>query len=219
MDFKEELFRDRMTEFADGATSAVVLEEVLDRCTFRSKGFANSDTVKGDIPINVLDFITAHLGQPPIFPEPPLVWFPPKFEEVESYCFERCMNDTYTVDFGTFDNEPIQVSIVGFVQRWGDEDFTGKGTMKIDLGLGVKRILTVAVLGRVSCTGTALLLDESLQIYFYKTPHAVDPYLEGMKAQAALVKFPAKGMTKYTELTFVDEYGKVDVEVKDFDDD
>ena len=203
-----------------GTKSTVVLEELLQRCVLRSEDLANSDTVKGDMPSNVLDFITALLGKPPIFPEPPLVWFPPKFEDVESYCFQLCMEDAYLVDFGTFNDEPIQASLVGFVDCWGEGDanFKGKGRMEIDLGLKVKDIVEVAVLGRVTCTGTAILLDSSSQIWFYNVPDTVDPYFEGMKARLALVKFPPNGMTKYAELSFVQQYENVVVDVKEFDD-
>jgi hypothetical protein len=66
----------------------------------------------------------------------------------------------------TFDDEPIQASLVGFVDCWGegDSNFKAKCHMEIDLGLKVKNIVEVAVLGRVTCTGTAILLDPSSQI-------------------------------------------------------
>ena len=203
-----------------GPESTVVLEELLQRCMLRSQDLANFDTVKGDMPSNVLDFITVLLGKPPIFPEPQLVWFPPKFQDVELYCFQLCMEDAYLIDFGTFDDEPIQASLVGFVDCWGDGDanFKGKGRMEIDLGLKIKNIVQVAVLGRVTCSGTAILLDSSSRIWFYNVPDAVDPYFEGMKTRLALVKFPQNGMTKYAELGFVQQYENVVVDVKEFDD-
>jgi len=157
-----------------------------------SEDLATSEIVKGDMPTHVLGFITGLLGQPPIFPEPKLVWFPPKFEDVESYCFRLCMERAAIVDFGTFNDEPIEASLVGFVDCWGegDSEFAGSGRMEIDCGPRGKEIVEVAVLGRVVCTGTAILLDSSSQVWFYNVPDAVDPYFEGMKARMALVKLP-----------------------------
>jgi hypothetical protein len=187
----------------------------------RSEDLANSDLVKGEMPSNVPDFITALLGKPPIFPGLPLLWFPPKFADVASYCFQLCMEDAYRVDFGTFNDEPVQASLVGVVDCWGEGDanFKGEGHMEIDSGLKVKEIVKVAVLGRVTCTGTAILLDSSSQVWFYNVPDAVDPYFEGMKARLSLVKLPRNGMTKYAELSFVQQHENVVVDVKEFDDD
>ena len=222
INFKDDLrrlFRECLVDPAD-PKSTVVLEELLQRCMLHSEDLANPDTVKGDMPRNVLDFITAFLGKPPIFPEPPLVWFPPKFEDAQMYCYQLCMEDAYLVDFGIFNDEPIQVSFVGFVDCWGEgeSNFKGEGRVEIDLGLR-KNILKVAVLGRLKCTGTAVLLDSSSQIWFYNVPDAVDPYFEGIKAKLSLVKFPPNGMTKYAELSFVQQYENVVADFKEFGDD
>ena len=91
--------------------------------------------------------------------------------------------------------------------------------MEIDLGLKVKDIVEVAVLGRVTCTDTAILLDSSSQVWFYHIPDAVDPYFEGMKARLALVKLPPNGITKYARLSFVQQHENVVVDVKEFDED
>jgi hypothetical protein len=223
INFKDDLRRLFRECLADpgGPKSTVVLEELLQRCMLRFEDLANVDIVKGELPSNVLDFITALLGKPPIFPAPPLVWFPPKFADAGWYCFQLCMEDAYLVDFGTFNHEPVQASLVGYVDCWGegDSNFKGKGRMEIDLGLKVKDIVEVAVLGRVTCTGTAILLDSSSQVWFYNVPDAVDPYFEGMKARLALVKLPRNGMTIYAGLNFVQRHENVVVAVKEFDDD
>ena len=91
------------------------------------------------------------------------------------------MKDTYTVDFGTFNDEPIQASLAGFVECLGDGyvNFRDRGCMEIVLSPNVKRILDVVILGSETCTGTALLLDSSSQIWFYNVPDAVDPIWMG----------------------------------------
>jgi hypothetical protein len=50
----------------------------------------------------------------------------------------------------------------------------------------------------------------------YKTPNAVDPYLEGMKGQVALIDFPIDGITKTTEIHILEEYEDVMVQVGEF---
>jgi hypothetical protein len=134
--------------------------------------------------------------------------------------FSTLYGDVYFVDFGTFNDETIQASLVGFVECWGEGDanFKGKGRMESDFGLKVKQIVKVAVLGGVACTCTAILPDSSSQIWFYNIPDAVDPYFEGMKARLALIKFPPNGMTKYVELSFLQQYENVVIDVKEFDD-
>lgn len=181
-----------------------------------SEHLADSETVKGDMPRNVLKFITTLLGKPPIFPEPPLVWLPPKFEDVESYCEKICTEDAYLIDFGMFNDEPVRARLTRYVDCWGDTEFCGKGRMEIDSGLKIKNIVPVVVLGTLACTGTAILLDPSSQLWLYNVPDSVDRYFEGMKKNLALVKLPPTGMTKCAEVSFVEKSENVDVDVKDF---
>jgi hypothetical protein len=76
------------------------------------------------------------------------------------------MENAYLVDFSTFNDEPVQASLVGVVECWGegDSNFKGKGLMEIDFGLNVKQIVKVAALGQVTCTGTAILRNSSSEI-------------------------------------------------------
>ncbi len=76
----------------------------------------------------------------------------------------------------------------------------------------------MVLLGCIVITGTAVLLDTSSQIWLYKTPNAVDPYLEGMKCRVALIDFPVEGITKTTEIHILEEYEDVVVELEDFKD-
>ena len=197
-----------------------MLQVLLDRCMPPSQNVANQNTVKPDLPTEVLDFITLILGQAPVVSEPPSIWVPPPFNEVGTYCFEMCMQGRETVDFGIFNKKKLRLSVSGIVTCWGDgdADLQGQGHMEIKLGSNVTRNIDVVLLGYIVTTGIAVLLDTSSQIWLYKTPNAVDPYLEGIKGQAALIDFPTKGITKTTEIHILEEYEDVMVELEEFKD-
>ena len=117
---------------------------------------------------------------------PPLVWFPPDFDNADSYCYQACIDGTQVIDFGCFNNETIKATMEGSVVCWGEDISTGDGIMTIEVGSGrkVKRMdIKVVVLGSVVFTGTAILLDSSGHVWFYNVPGAVDPYLERMVDQ------------------------------------
>ena len=124
------------------------------------------------------------------------------------------------VDFGIFKDKMIRLSVSGFVRCWGDDDadLRGHGHIEIKCASNVARRIDVVLLGRIVITGTAVLLDTSSQIWLYKTPNAVDPYLEGMKCRVALIDFPVEGITKTTEIHILEEYEDVVVELEDFKD-
>ena len=208
--------------------------ELYDRFNFRPEDLINSERFKFHYedsnlhwsqckPIeelrNIVDFTTAFLGLSPIFSEPSSVWFPPNFEDTERYTFESCMQDTYKVNFGIFNNERISISTTGYVDTWLENNFSGTGKMEIESDSDINRIMEVTVLGRVTCTGTAVLLDKCLGIWFYNPPDVVDRYLFGKMGQAALVNFPEYGMTKDVEIQFLEEWEQVNVEVHDWDSD
>ena len=46
----------------------------------------------------------------------------------------------------------------------------------------------------------------------------MDSYLEGIKGQAALIDFPAEGITKTTQIRILEEYEDVMVELEEFKD-
>jgi hypothetical protein len=81
-------------------------------------------------------------------------------------------------------------------------DFGGPGVMTIQLNSFVRRIVQIFVLGCICCTGTAVLLDETNNIWFYNVPDAVDPYLGGTVSQTASISIPSLGVSKYAELVF-----------------
>jgi len=193
------------------------LRDLLDRCMLRSRGFANSNVVQWEMTPEILDYITAVLGETPIVKESPLVWLPPEFYQAETYCYRACMDDTQVFDFGYFKGEQIQGTMEGSVECWGEDHFSGRGTMTIAVGSGrLRRIdIKVVVLGYIICTGTGILLDASSRIWFYNVPDSVDLYLEGNSGQVPLVAIPSTGMTKYTEVRFLERYDKVDVVVKE----
>ena len=186
----------------------------------QSQAVANQNTVEPDLPVMVLDFIASILDQTPVISEATSIWVPPPFNEVETYCFNMCMQGRETVDFGIFNNEMIRLTASGLVLCWGDgdADFQGQGHMNIKFASNVTQTIDVVLLGHIVITGTAVLLDTSSRIWFYKTPNAVDPYLEGMKGQAALIYFPIEGITKRTEIHILEEYEDVMVELEEFKD-
>jgi hypothetical protein len=202
---------------SDAANAMSLFDDIKTRRMLHFESFANSDVVQWDSPTNVLDYVTAALGQPPISKEPPSVWQPPDFYKVESYCFQACMDDTQIVDFGYYDNEAVQATMEGSVVCWSEDHFSGRGVMSVE-GRSKRLDIQVVVLGGILCTGTALLLDPLGRIWLYNVPGAVDAYLEGISGQAALVTLPDKGMSKYSDLKFAAKYENVDVVVKDRDD-
>jgi len=220
--FKDDLinlFRTAKLKGSGGESPTSLLKDLIDRCMLQFEGLANSNVVQWEMTPEILDYITAVLGEPPIVREPPLVWLPPDFDKADTYCYQACMDDTQVFNFGYFKGEPIQATMEGSVECWGEDHFAGRGTMTIEVGSGrMRRIdIKVVVLGYVICTGTAILLDSSSRIWFYNVPGCVDPYLEGMIGQAALVALPKTGMTKYTEVKLIEKYDKVDVVVKECD--
>jgi len=215
--FKDDLLhalRNANIPKSDIGNAMSLLDDVKERRMLHFEAFANSDVVPWDSPTNILDYITAALGQAPISKAPPLVWLPPDFYNAESYCFQACMDDTNVVDFGFFDNEPIQATMEGSVVCWSEDHFSGRGVMSFE-GRSNRVDIQVVVLGGIICTGTALLLDAVGRIWLYNVPGAVDPYLEGTPGQATSVTLPEKGMSKYTELRFGAKHENVDVIVKD----
>ena len=118
------------------------------------------------------------------------------------------MENTYVADFGAFSDEPIEDSLLGFVDGWGEGDanFGGKVHIEIDYGLSFMEIVEVAVFGMVTCTSAAVLLNSSSPVWFYHVPDTVDPSFVGMKATLALLKLPPNGITKYSEICLVQQY-------------
>ena len=219
--FKDDLinvFRNAKLKQSAGENPNILLRDLIDRCMLQSEDFANSNVVQWEMTPEILDYITAVLGEPPIVKESPLLWLPPDFYQAETYCYRACMNDTQVYDFGYFKGEPIQGTMEGSVECWGEDHFSGRGTMTIAVGSGRLRRtdIKVVVLGYIICTGTGILLDASSRIWFYNVPDSVDPYLEGISGQVALVALPTTGMTKYTEVRFLEKYHKVDVVVKEY---
>jgi len=215
--FKEDLLhalRKANIPKSDTGNAMSLLDDVKTRRMLHFEGFANSDVVQWDSPTNVLDYITAALGQPPISKAPPLVWQPPNFYKAESYCFQACMDNTQIVDFGYYNNEAVQATMEGSVVCWSENHFSGRGVMSFE-GRVNRLDIQVVVLGGIVCTGTSLLLDPLGHIWLYNVPGAVDPYLEGMSGQATMVTLPDKGMRKYSELRFGVKYENVDVIVED----
>jgi hypothetical protein len=90
--------------------------------------------------------------------------------------------------------------------------------MDIKFASNVTQNIDVVLLGYIVTTGTAVLLDTLSRIWFYKTPNAVDPYLDGMKGRAALINFPIEGIAKMTEIHILEEYEDVIVELEEFKD-
>jgi hypothetical protein len=181
-----------------------MLQVLLDQCRTPSQVVANQNTVKPNLPVAELSSI----------------WVPPPFNEVATYCHEMCMQNRQVVDFGIFNNKMIRLSTTGRVLCWGDgdADLEGQGHIEIKLGSNVTKTIDVMLLGYIVPTGTAVLLDTSSQIWFYNTPNAVDPYLEGMQGRAAWIDFPIEGITKTTEIHILEEYKDVIVELEEFKD-
>ncbi len=72
---------------------------------------------------------------------------------------------------------------------WGDgtTDLTHEGMLELVLAPNVLQLIRVFVLGHIINTGTALLLDEQNNGWFYRTPNSVDGQLCGFSPQAAMV--------------------------------
>jgi hypothetical protein len=209
----------RAKSVKSGPGGSTLLKDLVKRCNIlRFEGFANSDVVHSEMSPNVLNYMSAFLGQLPIRREPPLVWVPPDFDKADDYCYQACTHNTHMVDFGCFRDETIKASMCGFVECWGESHFTGDGIMTLEIGSGkkMKRVdINVVVLGEVGCTGTAILLDSSGRLWFYNVPMGVGSYLEGTAGQATLIAFPSTGVSKYTEIRLTKRFVKVDMDVKE----
>jgi hypothetical protein len=148
-------------------------------------------------------------------------WTPPPFDDAEDYCASLIKQYDEVVPFGKFNHIPLFADFVGYVICWDrieEDDLFGRGTLDIALGPTVTQNIPVVVLGSILSSGTAILLDHRMRVWLYHTLNSVDPHLEGMESQAALIMNPGDIMSAETSLTFIEEYTKARVIIHDFED-
>jgi hypothetical protein len=164
------------------------------------------------------DYIIDLLHLPPKYLPRPLLWSPPPFKDVDHYCFEARRAGTECIDFGTFRSQRLTLDLCGYIPAWAEEnDLIGEGMMEL-ISLSsphVKVQIPVTVLGNIVGRGTAVLLTDTRQLWFYQTPDAMDGHLQGV-ATAALLKIPAEGISKDTAIEFEEEYDHVQVSLFDY---
>jgi hypothetical protein len=169
----------------------------------------------------IQDFIkTLITGESP----PPQItfrWIPPQYDYVDEFCTRACNERKFEFEIGVLNGQPLRAKFAQYVIRWGDgeNDLRGNCVLKLPDGTGVWKEIPVKLLGNVSGTGTAILMDPSGGVWLHNTIDAVDPYVTGLSWDAALVLRNGQIMEKGKRIEILEAYQDAKVEIIPADDD
>lgn len=152
------------------------------------------------------------LPAPTPLTNPATMWTPPSFHEG----FEFCRNMyKQPFPFGNFNDAKLEVQFSGYIECWGNgsTDLFGEGVLELIIGLDVRQLIRVFVLGNVLYTGTAVLLDEQGNVWLYRTPNSVNPQVPTLIPRAAMVMYHGDVMNEDTKITLWEEYDDAFVEI------
>jgi hypothetical protein len=142
-----------------------------------------------DLPKRVANLIeTLILGRSP-YPQINAMWIPPSYNRVKREILSACRNKNNMFEIGIYKGQAVKLSMNGRVTCWGDgeDDLCGEGLLRVIMDGGQLNEYKIQVLGSVCATGTAVVMDETGSIWFYKTKNAVDAQLTDFNCAAALV--------------------------------
>ena len=141
-------------------------------------------------------------------------WECPAFDDLYHYYTTLCDEYRNVIPFGTFFKESLTLNADGQVEvySWDKDSFQGQGTMIVSHGEYVKQDVRMFVLGHLSHTGTAVLVDTEQNVWFYNAPDAVDEYICGNAGSAMMVMKGGEFMSKDTPIFFIENHQGVTVQ-------
>jgi hypothetical protein len=134
-------------------------------------------------------------------------WSPPSYDDALNYRDTLFRGHIELIaNFGIFNNQNIKAAICGIVNCADpEEDLYGECAMHITIR--EKSVFSqMFVLGRVCGTGTAVLLDQKQNVYLYRTPGAIQPQLEGLDCDLALVMTRGDVVHERSRLVLLEQY-------------
>lgn len=146
-----------------------IIRGVLQRCILLPEYKANIIIVSPTMASQLLDYLTALLGEPPITHKHPNEWIPPKYDSVYDYCISLCSQNRAYIPFGMYEGNPVELYTIGRVECYdGDTDsFRGEGTMNLSYSGNITEHVRVVVLGCITGTGMGVLVDDTQRVWLY----------------------------------------------------
>ena len=170
--------------YRKGYTTA--LKTLLDDCNSHLT-FYNLNLVGSQLSPSMKNVISLLATGEPFPKSIQLTWSAPQFNNVMKYLHDVCAKQEETVILGLLNGKPLEVTLQGYVlcQGSGKRDLRGEGIMTLKKD-GRTTEFVIHVLGAVSATGTAVLLDENENVWLYNPPDTIDRPLPNFPRKAIL---------------------------------
>jgi hypothetical protein len=177
----------------------IALKTLLDDCNSHLNFINNFNQVGSQFSPSMKNVISLLATGEPFPKSVQLAWSTPRFDDVMEYLHNVCAKQEETIILGLLNGKPLEVTLQGYVlcQGLGERDLRGEGIMTLKKD-DQKMELVIHVLGTVSATGTAVLLDENENVWLYNPPDTIDRQLPNFprKAILALRKGEIAGMER-----------------------